>query len=158
MSLYSQAQIAKAVKRAIEAVEARIAGKQSVKLGKGAAAQAFNLEEKGYCNRFVRQVYETALDLPAFGWRFGAARACVTLEKLEPYKVGKQDRQPGDVIGFPGDPGHIAIYLGEYYGDGRELIAENTSSTRGYPSAPGTKITRWSAVSGRVSGVYRLGA
>jgi hypothetical protein len=158
MGLYSQAQIKKVLQRAVQAVEARLAGRTSVKLGSGGAAQVFDLETGGYCNRFVRQVFETALGLAPFAWRFGAARAYQTLAKLEPYRVDKRQRQPGDILGIPGDPGHIAVYLGDYYGDGRELIAENTISTRGYPSRPGTKISRWSTVAGRVTGIYRLGA
>jgi hypothetical protein len=36
--------------------------------------------------------------------------------------------------------------VGNYYDDGRWLVAENTSQKRGDPNAPGTKITRLATV------------
>ncbi|NMC35319.1 MAG: hypothetical protein GYA36_23105 [Veillonellaceae bacterium] len=57
------------------------------------------------------------------------------------------DMQVGDILGHTGGKfGHIALYVGDYYDDGRHLVAENTSATRGFPEKPGTKITRLATV------------
>lgn len=156
MSRYKAEQKRAVIRRAIEAVQARIDGAESISLGSG-VAQAFSLDEGGYCNRFVRQVFETALGLRPFAWRFAAARACQTLQKLEPYRVPLKQRQPGDILGFAGDPGHICLYLGRDADPAKELVAENTSSARrGYPQKAGTKLTRFSTLQARVTGCYRL--
>lgn len=157
MSLYTEAQRKKVVARAIEAVQARLGGATSVSLGTGKARQTFDLDTGGYCNRFMRQVFETALGLPPFGWYFGASKACQTLKKLKPYQVPLGDRRPGDILGFAGDRGHICIYLGREFDPNKELVAENTSSgSRGYPTAPGTKVTRFDTLKPRVTGCCRL--
>jgi hypothetical protein len=157
MSKYSEQQRRKVIARAIEAVQARIKGSTEVSLGEGYARQTLILSEGGYCNRFVRQVFETTLGLKPFAWRFGALRACLTLAKLEPYRIPLKDRRPGDILGFPGDPGHICLYLGRDADPAKELVAENTSSARrGYPLAAGTKLTRYSTLRNRVIGCYRL--
>jgi len=156
MALYTDAHRKAVIARAREAVQARAAGKTAVMLGAGNSRQTFDLNTGGYCNRFVRQCFETALGLKPFSWYFGAAKAKDTLRKLSAYKVPLADRQPGDILGFPGNPGHIAIYLGKEYQADKELIAENTSATRGFPRPPGTKVTSYAAVKARISGCYRL--
>jgi len=143
MALYGDKERQLVVKRAMAAVEARQAGKHSCKIGR----QEFNLDTGGYCNRFIRQCFETVLGLAAFDWRFGAKSARETLCKLEDYRIDAKAStlQPGDIIGWydgSGPYGHIALYVGDYYGDGRKLVAENTSAKRGAPNAPGTKITQ----------------
>lgn len=156
MALYTDAHRKAVIARAREAVQARASGKSAATYGMGTARQVFNFETGGYCNRFIRQVFETALGLKPFSWYFGAAKAKETLRKLSTYKVPLSQRQPGDILGFPGDPGHIAIYLGKEYQADKELIAENTSATRGFPRPPGTKVTSYAAVKSRVDGCYRL--
>ncbi|MHB8995376.1 MAG: hypothetical protein ACYC63_09030 [Armatimonadota bacterium] len=157
MNLYSAQQRRRVIRRAIEVVQARIDGKDEIRLGEGKARQTFDLKTGGYCNRFVRQVFETALGLAAFQWRYRAERACLTLKKLEPFRVALKDRQPGDLLGFAGDPGHIVIYLGMECDPAKELVAENTSNgRRGFPRAAGTKVTRYEALRARVTGCYRL--
>ncbi|MEI6503313.1 MAG: hypothetical protein WCP21_20060 [Armatimonadota bacterium] len=137
MPLYTEKQRKAVLARAGEAVQARIGGATEVTLGTGAAKQTFDLDAGGYCNRFVRQVFETSLGLSPFTWYFGAAKACQTLAKLKPYEVPLKDRQPGDILGFAGDPGHICLYLGTDFDPSKELVAENTSARRGFPAAPG---------------------
>lgn len=156
MALYTDAHRKAVIARAKQAVQARASGKTAVTLGAGNAKQTFDLDTGGYCNRFVRQVFETSLGLKPFSWYFGAGKANETLRKLSAYKVPLSQRQPGDILGFPGNPGHIAIYLGREYQADKELIAENTSATRGFPRPPGTKVTSYAAVKARVSGCYRL--
>ncbi|MEI6501600.1 MAG: hypothetical protein WCP21_11330, partial [Armatimonadota bacterium] len=121
MSKYSEEQRRKVIARAIEAGQARIKGSGEVSLGEGPARQTFLLDEGGYCNRFIRQVFETTLALRPFTWRFGALRACLTLAKLAPYAVPLQERRPGDILGFAGDPGHICLYLGRDADPAKEL-------------------------------------
>jgi cell wall-associated NlpC family hydrolase len=143
MALYNEKTRQAAIRRAMEAVEARRAGRATYKFG----GQTFYLNMGGYCNRFIRQCFETVLGLSAFDWCFGAASARETLNKLDPYRIEVKPSklQPGDIIGWydgSGPYGHIAFYVGDYYGDGRKLVAENTSAKRGDPNPPGTKITQ----------------
>lgn len=147
MALYSDATRRKVIDRAMAAVQARQEGKSTYRAG----GQVFELNIGGYCNRFVRQVFETVLGLGAFEWRFGAQWARKTLDKLDSAQMAVHDAtpavlQPGDIIGWyegSGPYGHIAIFVGDVYGDGRkDLVAENTSAKRGDPNPPGTKITR----------------
>ena len=138
MSLYTLKQRDAVVKRALDAVKARQKGKTTFTAG----GHKFDLETGGYCNRFVRQCFETALGMGAFSWYFGAATARLTIDKLDKFELLKGAKlQPGDIIGWydgSGVYGHIAIYVG---GE-KELIAENTSAKRGDPNKPGTKVTR----------------
>ena len=169
MSLYTANQKKAVIARACEAVTARVnkggpevAGET---FGTGKTAQTFNLSAGGWCNRFVRQVFETALGIAPFDWHFGALKAYQTLAKLKPYKVPIKDRQSGDILGCPtpkvGDSEHIAIYLGKGnpYDPAKELVAENTiSDERGFPRAAGTKVSSWAdfaAQHGTVT-AYRL--
>ena len=150
MSLYTTKQKQAVVKRALQAVEARQKGKATLTAG----GQTFKLGPVyvdgkliGYCNRFIRQCFETALGFAPFQWRYGAETARDTLDKLDAFEIEKGfvKLQPGDIIGWyegSGIYGHIALYLGDIYGDGRKLIAENTSAKRGDPKPPGTKVTR----------------
>lgn len=140
---YTAAQKQKVMARAMEAVEARIAGHSTVTLGK--PPQTFALNTGGFCNRFIRQAFETSLGLPEQSWQYRGATATETLGKLAAagYEIDMDDLQPGDILGHTaGQYGHIALYVGDYYGDGRLLVAENTSAKGGYPEAPGTKINR----------------
>lgn len=142
MPLYTEKQRQAVLKRAVQAVQARVSGKKSVTLGSGGARQTFDLEKGGMCGRFVRQVFETALGLSPFSWYFGAARACYMLKKLKPYEVPLSEVQAGDILGFNGNPGHIAIYIGGAFDPNKKLTAENTiSGKRGYPQKPGTKVS-----------------
>lgn len=157
MSQYTESDRRKIIQRAVEVVQARLQGQKQAPFGSGPACQTFALDEGGYCNRFVRQVFETALGLKPFAWPFAAARAYQTLRKLEPYRVPLAQRRPGDILGFAGDPGHICLYLGRDCDPAKELVAENTSSARrGYPSAAGTKLTSFATLKARVTGCYRL--
>jgi len=138
---YTAAQKRKVISRAMEAVEARIDGANTF----GCCGAHFELNVGGMCNRFIRQVFETALGLKPQTWVFRGATAKETLGKLAAggYEVHMDDLQPGDILGHTaGKYGHIALYVGDYYGDRRLLVAENTSWTGGYPEKPGTKITR----------------
>ena len=123
----------------------------------GGVSQLMNLAEGGMCNRFVRQVFEVALGLDPFTWPYRAGRAIWTIDSLQAAGLGIKERnagdlKPGDIVGIhTGKSGHIAIYVG----DG--MIAENTSSkTRGNPRKIGTKVTPYSAIAERVTGIYRL--
>lgn len=156
MALYTDENRKAVIARAKEVVRARATGKTAATFGMGNAKQSFDFETGGYCNRFIRQCFETALGMKPFSWYFGAAKAKDTLRKLSAYAIPLTQRQPGDILGFAGDPGHIAIYLGKEYQADKELIAENTSATRGFPRPPGTKVTSYAAVKARISGCYRL--
>jgi hypothetical protein len=118
----------------------------------------FNLSTGGMCARFVRQVYERALDLNAFDWEYAApsARDMATRLRHDVRQIPAISREPGDVLQIgSGYPGHVAIYVGEV--DGILSIAENTSdASRGNPRKAGTKLTPWTDVSSRVTGVFRL--
>lgn len=142
------------VRHALAAARAHQRGETSTRIG----TQTFNLAAGGMCARFVRQCYETALGIAPFGWKFAApsARDMATKLRYAGLLIQTGDRHPGDVVQIgEGYPGHIAIYVGDI--DGVESIAENTSdATRGNPRVQGTKLTPWSAVASRVTGVFRL--
>lgn len=157
---YTEEQRKRIVEIALQAVEARASGKTKVRLSRVWPDEWCYLEEPGYCNRFVRQVHEAALGLPPMSWTYSAGTASTTIRKLE--RANKTlppgvTRQPGDIVGWYDEqgPGHIAIYLGNAYGDGRLLVAENTSASRGYPKAPGTKITQLKNIR-KPTGTYRI--
>lgn len=145
MALYTEKQRQAVIARACEAVRARIRGKKSVVLGKGATRQEFDLDSGGWCLRFVRMCFETALGLPPKSWYFGSPKAVQTLHKLAPYQIPLSARRPGDILGNPGDPGHIVIYIGYAFDRDKDLVAENTiSERRGYPQSQGTKVSSYS--------------
>jgi hypothetical protein len=109
----------------------------------------FDLDERGYCARFVRQVHEAALNTGAWNWPHNAPHARAMERKLEAAGLRVTDPKPGDIVavnGGGGQYGHIAIFIG----GGR--IAENTSSTS---RGPGTTISALSDVASRVTGYYR---
>ena len=134
------------------AVFARQAGARTYPVGQ----TVFDLHERGYCARFIRQCHEAAMGISPWSWEFSSPDALTMEENLRLARHEVHDPQRGDIIAFnrnSGPHGHIAIYLG----DG--LVAENTSfGSRGDPRAAGTKITRigerglgaW-----RVTGYYR---
>lgn len=157
MAKYTAVQRKAVISRAIAAVNARVEGRSTFTMG----GQTFELDKGGWCNRFIRQVFETALGMEAFTWRFGALKAYLTLKKLEAYRIPLRSRRPGDILGIEGNPlfgfcGHIMLYLGREFDPHKELVAENTSATRGYPRKPGTKVTSYATVRARITGCYRL--
>ena len=157
---YTQERIDCVVRNALAAVKASQEGKNYIYLGEGPTAQRLDLKQGGYCARFVRQVYETACGFGEGTWKYAAGSALEMCEKLAAagHTVGDHSLVPGDIIGInrnSGPYGHIAIYVGKV--DGKDCIAENTSSTtRGNPRSAGTKLTPLSDVIERVTGVYRL--
>jgi len=109
----------------------------------------FDTAKCGYCTRFVRQVHEAAMGLPAFSWEFAApdARACEA--KLKAARKETAEPEPGDIICMNKTRhrhGHIGIFLGG-------IIAHNTSSRRW---GPGTVITPLAEVEHLVSGYYAV--
>jgi hypothetical protein len=103
----------------------------------------FDLTEKGFCNRFVRQVHEAALGLAAFAWPWARRYAIWTDFDMRAAELEVPNPEQADIVCFDGTaprnatPGHIGIYLGG------GLVAENTSSgRRGKPRRAGTKISR----------------
>lgn len=152
---YTAEQVRKIVETAMQVVEARQAGKDSLAIGR----VTFDLNERGACNRFVREVHEAAFGKREQTWEWRRYYAKQTLDALQAagYRVTDGSRKPGDIIGHrAGSAGHIAIYVGDYYGDKRQLVAENSSAERGDPAAPGTKITRLEHMTGNLRW-YRLG-
>jgi len=121
--------------------------------------QIFNLREKGYCTRFVRQCHEVAMDLLPYSWEFASPHArhlesVIKSAVASPFarqgEVTSDGPERGDIICFnrsTGPYGHVGIYLGA--GE----FAENTSSTvRG----PGTTISKLSHLTNRITGIYRV--
>ena len=152
---YTRAVMSRVVEIAKAAAKAHAAGARTYTAHQHAdgtgVSQVMDLVEGGMCNRFVRQVYEVALGIPEQTWPYRAGRAVWTLDSLEAahkrVNVGADGLQPGDIVGIhTGTFGHIAIYIGG------GLVAENT--TRGTPA--GTKLTPYSALKERVTGIYRL--
>lgn len=148
---------------ALIAARAHQNGHAQVKLG-DCHPQALDLATGGYCARFVRQIVECALGLLPMSWEYRRANARLMERGLRDagLYVGRtlDDAAPGDIVGINKPPwvavGHIAIYVGEV--EGIPTIAENTSvAGRGKPRVQGTKLTPWSAVATRVTGIYRLG-
>lgn len=136
-----------------------------VTLGSGETAQVFDLvmdtEDVGYCARLARQDVEVGCEFPPHTWQHAGASAVETCKNLDKagYEIPVADREPGCIIGInrgSGQYGHVGIYLGKI--DGVASILENTSDDkRGRPQRAGTKVTPWSAIAARVTGVYRLG-
>ncbi len=158
--VYTGGEIGKVVANALAAARASQQGETRITLGEGAAKQQLNLLVGGYCARFVRQVYETACGLRPGTWEFQASDAKAMTAKLASngHRVMEGSLQPGDIVGIhlgSGQYGHVAIYVGKI--GGKDTIAENTSSkARGNPQRAGTKLTPYSDISHRVTGVYRL--
>ena len=121
-----------------EVVAARVAGKTSHRIG----AVTFDLRDRGYCLRFVREVHEAALGLHEFDWPFAAQYAIQCDYRLRRAGAAVAERESPEIVCFnrgkpeSATPGHIGIYLGQ------GLVAENTiSASRGTPRAAGTKIS-----------------
>lgn len=147
------------------ALEAAHASQRGADTYKPAATQSqnFDLKTGGMCLRFVRQVVEVAADLSAGTWEYAMPKAKQALRMMEADGLQVGDRYTtlsnikiGDIIGITtGVYGHIAIFMGLI--DGIYSVAENTSSgSRGKPRRPGTKITPYSALQDRVTGIFRL--
>ena len=148
---------------AMAAVKASQEGKSSFTPKNTTTPQKFDLVEGGYCLRFVRQVFETALNIAPKAWKYSYAKAKDALRAM--YKDGKQcgdkttstdDLKVGDIIGITtGVYGHIGIYMGKI--NGIAMVAENTSSaSRGKPMRAGTKLTPYALLKQRVTGIHRL--
>lgn len=145
---------------AIQAVHSRRNGKKSIVINN----IKFNLIEKGYCQRFVRQCYEAGLKIPEFSWRYRAANAYdgenaikegISHKDKGLSKVNLENAEPGDIFYFNSagkPPGHTAIYIGN------NKIAENTSANRGDPYSAGTKITHLDGnnLQNRITGIYSM--
>ena len=117
--------------------------------------QTFDLVTGGWCDRFVRQVYETADHQPAHAWRFDSPTARITETMMKAAHIQTSHPEPGDIISLDHqsyEAGHIAIVVPPV--NGVPSVAENTSGWRGNPYAPGTKITPLSLVIGELSGYY----
>jgi cell wall-associated NlpC family hydrolase len=166
---YTQEVIDKAVAAAMRAAEAHRAGTSKFLVtyhsptGAKTYTVTMDLDTGGYCNRFVRQVYEQVLGLAPKAWRFRGDKAVDTCHLLAAAGLelpAGAKLQPGDILGWPDRClpwGHIGIYVGAWFGDGRKLVAENTTSDkRGCPVREGTKYTQLvNMPKGRH--VYRLG-
>jgi len=154
---YTRAIMSRVVEVAKAAAKAHAAGARTYTAHQHAdgtgVSQVMDLVTGGMCNRFVRQCFEVALGIPEQTWVYRAGRAVWTLDSLDAAGKGVGDAmQPGDIVGIhTGKFGHIAIYVGA------GMVAENTSSnTRGMPRQAGTKVTPYSALAERVTGIYRL--
>ena len=142
--MYTEAQRQLVIARAIEAAQAHIDGKSIITLGKGITAQQFILWKGGYCERFIRQVFETALGLPEMSWQYKTAQASQAEAAYgQDKRVSLDQLQAGDILVMAsGAQGHTALYLNTRYDPTKKLVAENTLSTRrGMPSSQGTKIS-----------------
>jgi hypothetical protein len=118
----------------------------------------FDLNSGGYCARFVRQCYESAMGSGEFTWQFIAPTAREMEKKLAAAGLKTDSPEPGDIVCLNNQSyyaGHIAIYAGVI--NGVKSIFENTSSgKRGDPRNPGTKMSPFSAVQGELSGYYAV--
>lgn len=166
---YTQQVIDTVVKYALRAARAHQDGEKTISLGEGSSRQELRVRGvwdpktksyRGYCARFVRQIYETASGFSEKRWRYRGDDALQMTDKLARgrHEVSDGSLIPGDIIGIhkkSGKYGHIAVYVGKI--DGKHTIAENTSSrSRGNPRAAGTKLTPYEEIAHRVTGVYRL--
>ena len=142
--MYTEKQRQAVIARAIEAAQAHIDGHTSITLGKGHAAQTFDLVTGGYCERFVRMCFETALGLAPMTWPYRTAQASQAEAAYgAATRVSLDELQAGDILVMAsGQEGHTAIYLHTLYDKAKDLVAENTLSThRGMPAGKGTKIS-----------------
>jgi len=109
----------------------------------------FDLDERGWCAKFVRQVFEAATGCGERQWPYSARNAKLMEAKLKADDLAVLNPVAGDIIAInrsSGIFGHIGVYLGDGW------FAENTSSTS---RGPGTTISPVSAVASRVTGYYR---
>lgn len=110
----------------------------------------------GWCAKFVRQVYEKALDLPPFSWPYTAPSAKLGAAKartLAARGIGTlihldKDIEPGDIIylenASPREFGHVVIYIGWLHSGNVRTVAENTLARRG--GGPGLALTPYDTV------------
>jgi cell wall-associated NlpC family hydrolase len=156
-------QIERVVAAARKFVDGRIAGKDTITIGK----VTHEPNVGGRCSQFCRESFQAGTGRPesdTAGLFGGSAKETARLMRGEGFSVGNtSDLQPGDFLYRGNGPyGHIAMYVGtDVPGhEGVHIIAENTSSgTRGVPRAPGTKYTRRGTGEGefgRWSEVFRL--
>jgi len=131
------------VARALEVVEARLRDETSFEAG----GQVFTFEVgAGTSVRFVRQVFESALGLPAKSWPYSGATAKDLMAQLRAAgeEVDPEELRPGDIL-CHGEFlfGHAGLYVGRrrHSRDGRTFVAENTAWVGGDPIDPGTKLT-----------------
>ena len=128
--------------------------------GIGIVEVDFDLLTGGCCARFTRQVEDAIRGHGDFTWRFASPTARAMQQAMDIAGGLRVDKpEPGD-IGFGNNQqfyaGHTFRYMGMI--EGVESIAENTSSHRGDPYDPGTKISPLSAVSAEFSGWYSVDA
>jgi hypothetical protein len=116
-----------------QACAAHANGKTSVVIG----GVTFNLVERGYCARFVRQCHEVAMGIPPFAWKYAAPNALEMEKNL--FSMGNvASPVRGDIMCLNknnGKFGHIGIYAGGGY------LYENTSSTVRGPGTVRSEIT-----------------
>ena len=145
--MYTQKIVDKAVAIAVQAAKAHQVGKSNITIND----VEFDLGEGGMCLRFVDRCWVAAT---GEDWEYGApmAKMALTLLGEAGKKIDVDELLPGDIVGIStGTYGHIALYIG----DGN--VAENTSANnRGNPRVKGTKITPYSDLEDRVTGIYRL--
>ena len=72
---YTRQRVGQVILNATAAVQARLRGETHIRLGAGRTAQTLDLEERGYCARFVRVCYETGMGFGPFSWRYRATTA-----------------------------------------------------------------------------------
>ena len=162
---YTPNEVSKIVAAARKFVEASLAGKDCVTVGKVAHEPKIG----GRCSQFCREATEAGLGLAEHmldGIMFGdPARQTAAILRAHGYSLGDtSDIRPGDLCYRPsGAPGHIFMYMGtDVPGhEGQMIFAENTSvAGRGVPPRPGTKYTRRGAVAeggiGKWTEVFRL--
>jgi hypothetical protein len=148
----------KMVSLAIQLVSSRINGSKIYTPANVQHPQTFDLEASGYCTRLVRMLHEYALDIGAFQWAYQAPDAIALEAILSHNKLGVNNPQPGDIICInknSGEHGHVGLFVGKTQWYPGDCIVENSSSLRGKPQAKGTKVTPYSEISNRVSGIYR---
>jgi len=148
--MYTQEMIDRIAEYALNAGRAAQHGESGITLGTGTTVQRLNLLDVGMCQRFVRQIVETACGFKAFGWRYATAHAKDALAAMSASGLrrdGGIDPLPGDIGGHRrGKSGHIGIYVGLV--DGVPTVAENTTGIRGNPRRSGTKLTPLSDFTG----------
>lgn len=95
---------------------------------------------KGYCARFIRQLFEAVMGLLSHSWEYrsesavGMAKILYRDNKKVPVgsSVDLSDLKPGDLLFWPATSsckwGHVAIYVGF------SKTVENTSATSAYPA------------------------
>jgi len=149
--MYTQEMMDRIVVYGMNAGLAAQHGESGITLGTGTTVQRLEFHPGGLCQRFVRQIIETACEFEPFGWRYATAHAKDALAAMERNGLrvltpGVKCR-PGDICGHRnGRSGHIGIYVGVVAGV--PAVAENTTGVRGNPRRAGTKLTPLSDFTG----------